>query len=211
MRSRLLAIGLSSLFAALSLFCFIDPTPAYADSAEEPGIPSKSERRDGWIVGIGVLGGRPINSDCPDCYSSMGAGMDLQVGRMLSPRLALLLDTHGLAVGSSQVDAYGATANVLVQGVVAIAVQYWPVNRLWIKGGIGQGDVRGSATMASPTGGSVDVTETEAGLGFLAAAGFELYQGDPLGVSLHARYAGIEGAGLNRGNLLLGVGLAWYL
>jgi hypothetical protein len=211
MRSRLLAIGLSFAVAVLTLSQVIEATAAYAASDDDPGVGSNREGwRDGWVLGIGFLGGIPINNDCPDCYTSFGVGMNAHLGRMLNPRMALMLDTHGVAVGRSEIDVYGATANALVQGVAAIAVQYWAGERLWIKGGIGMGEVRGSATVVSPSGASVDILETEKGFGTLAAAGYELYQGQTMGVNLHARYAGIYGDGLSRASLVLGLGVAWY-
>jgi hypothetical protein len=89
---------------------------------------------------------------------------------------------------------------------VAIAGQYWVGRRLWIEGGLGGGEVRQSAAAS----GSFDIIETESGLGTLAAVGYELLQRRSLGLSLHGRYAGIHGDGLNRANLVLGLGVAWY-
>jgi hypothetical protein len=113
-------------------------------------------------------------------------------------------------VGRSKIEQPDAEANALVQGVVGIAAQYWTSPRTWIKGGIGRGEVRASATVPSDNGMSVDITETESGLGSLAAVGYELYQGSSLGVSVHVRYAGIHGDQLSRASLVLGVGVSWY-
>lgn len=215
MKTKCLVIGLSSLVAGLTFSHVIDATPAIADSDENPAVVSADdEARNRWVLGIGILGGRPVNNDCADCYTSFGVGMYAELGRMLTPRLALMLDTHAVAVGQSDVDTGGVTgtvsANVQVQGVVAIAVQYWPSERFWIKGGIGQGEVRGSATVVAPSGASADILETQTGFGTLAAAGYELYHGPKLGVELQARFAGLHGDGLNRGNLVLGLGVGWY-
>ena len=60
---------------------------------------------------------------------------------------------------------------VLVQGVVAVALQWQPAERFWIKGGLGRGEVRGSSTVVSATGAEVELTDTETGLGTTAAQG----------------------------------------
>lgn len=172
---------------------------------------SKNEAwRERLVLGLGVLGGRPINNDCADCYWDVGAGMVFEVGWMLTPRLALMLDTHAVAVGHSEIEGYDDENNLMVQGVVAIGVQYWTSQRVWIKGGIGGGEVRESATVTSPEGRSFDIIEKETGFGTLAAVGYELYQGRKFGLDLHARYAGIHRSGLSRADLVIGLGLAWY-
>lgn len=211
MRNRLSFLRFSSFVALLVLSQVIDATTAFAASGDDPRTESKNEGwRDGWVLGIGILAGKPLNYDCADCYTTMGVGMNVQLGRMLNPRLALMLDTHGVAVGQSEIPGYEAEANVMVQGVVALAVQYWAGDRLWLKAGMGRGEVRQSVTVLSPSGASVDIIDNQGGLGTLAAAGYELYQGQTMGVNLHLRYAGIHGGDMNRGSLVLGLGLAWY-
>ena len=212
MNIRLRITGHNIRVCVLAFCMAITAIPAYGESVKSPDLKSKQvDWRDGWLLGIGVIGGRPINNDCSDCYTSVAAGMGVQIGYMLNPRLALMLDTHGLAVGTSQIEGYGVSANVLVQGVAAVAVQYWPARRFWIKGGFGRGEVRGSATVVSPTGGSIDIIETEVGLGFLAGVGFELYQGQTMAVNLQTLYAAIQGNDLSRGSFIVGLGFAWYL
>lgn len=187
----------------------------YAHVAPPPGPqaakPKRDRWRNRWVLGVDALGGWPINNDCADCYWNMGAGADFQVGRMITPRLGLMLDTHAVAVGRSEIEGYDdAEANAKVQGIVALAAQYWTSRRTWIKGGFGRGEARESVTVSSPEGDSFDITETETGFGILAAAGYELYQGRALGASVHARYAGIFGGNLSRASVVLGLGVAWF-
>jgi hypothetical protein len=162
-------------------------------------------------MGVGFLSGHPVNNDSSDPYWNVGAGADFQVGWMITPRFALMMDTHAIAVGHSDIPGVAPEENNLkVQGVVVIAAQYWTGERFWIKGGVGRGEVRESATVSPPGSRSYDIVETERGWGTLAAVGYELYQGQSIGLNLHARYAGLHSDGLSRANLVLGFGIAWY-
>jgi hypothetical protein len=198
--------GYSSIVAGLG-FGWYPNSESVEGGVTEPKV---SMWHDRWVLGLGVLAGLPINNDCSDCYWDAGAGASFQVGWMLTPRLALMMDTHAAAVGESNLEHPGAEANALVQGVVVLGAQYWTSPRIWVKGGIGHGEVRASATIPSDNGMSVDITETESGFGSLAAVGYEFYQGDSLRLNVNAQYAGIHGDQLNRANLVLGVGMAWY-
>jgi len=202
--------GYSSLVAGLGFGWYPNTTSIDTFGEETAPEPKARQWRDRWILGLGALGGRPINNDCSDCYWDAGAGMAFQVGWMVTPRLALMMDTHGVAVGDSRLQGFEEDGNALVQGVVAVALQYWAAQRVFLQGGIGGGEVRASATVTSDNGASVDVTETETGLGTLAAVGYEFYQGESFGWNVQARYAGIHGDALSRASLLLGVGVGWY-
>ena len=120
-----------------------------------------------------------------------------------------MLDTHGVAVGRSEIQGYDEENNALVQGVVAVAAQYWVGERLWLKGGVGGGELRASATVTSGSR-PFDIIETETGFGMLAAVGYEFYQGRNLGMSVDAQYAGIHGGDLNRATFVLGLDVVWY-
>ena len=211
MRHRRLLSELTCLLAALLICQTMQTAQAFAASPGTSGTNPKSPGwREGWVVGIGILGGGNVDSDCSNCYAPLGAGIHAQVGRMINPRLALLLDTHGTAVRRPDRENYGAASDVLVQEVAALAVQVWPGERLWIEGGIGGGEVRGSAYLMSPNGTSSKIIETQTGLGVLAAVGYEVFRSEAVGLNLHARWAGTYADNLSRGNLLFALGLAWY-
>ena len=185
-------------------------TPSYPE-AEARTEPRGDDWRNGWVLGIGPVGGVPINNDCDGCEQSpMTLGMAMQVGRMLTPRLALMLDTHAVAVGQADVEVAGISTTSVVQGVAAIALQYWPSERLWLKGGIGHGEAQGTVAVLDAFGGSVDLKAEETGFGMLLAAGYEIYQGGLFALDLHVRYAGMHLEPKYRGNLALGLGFAWY-
>lgn len=209
MKKHLVFIRVISLLAFLVLSHFVNATPAYASPVDSEAEPANDESRGRFFVGLEALAGRPIDYDDAGRYWDVGGGMAFQVGWMFTPRLALMLDTHGVAVGRSDIQGYPAENNALVQGVVAIAAQYWVGRRLWIKGGIGGGELRASATVTSGTR-PFDIIETETTFGALAGVGYELYQGRTIGLNVDARYAGIYGSGLNRATLVLGFGVVWY-
>lgn len=98
---------------------------AAGEIAESSASVSEEERpRDGWVLGIGPLAGVPLNNDCTDCSSSGAFGLDMQLGRMLNPGLALILNTHEVGVGRSDVAAGRVSTSSVVQGVAAIALQW---------------------------------------------------------------------------------------
>ena len=171
----------------------------------------RSGWRDGWVIGIGPIFGYPLNNNCPDCTTTPAFGMEMQLGRMLSPRLGLMLDVHAAAVGQSDVSVAGVSNTAVVQGVVAAAVQWWPAQRWWLKGGIGHGEAQGAVTAVGAGGATLDLTAEETGIGMTAASGYELVQKEHFALDLHLRYAGIHTEPKYRGTIVLGLGLAWYL
>lgn len=213
MRNLLIVLG-----ATATLTWAQNATAQLPERPREPGKTTEAKSvsdergwRDGWLLGIGPLGGLPLNNNCTDCSTSPAFGMDMQIGRMLNPRLALMLDTHGVAVGRSDVAAYNISTTSVVQGVAAFAVQWWPAERVWVKGGIGHGEAQGTVTVFDAFGASVDLTAKETGFGMTTAAGYELVQGKTFALDAHVRYAGIHTDTKYRGSLVVGVGFAWFL
>lgn len=213
MRTRWIVLAaVSVVLWTAPAFAQVPASPGVA-KMETPGRAATDEKSwtDGWMVGIGPVGGQPLNSNCTDCSSSPAFGMEMRIGRMLTPRVALMLDTHAVAVGRSDVAASGVATTSVVQGVAAAAVQWWPVDRFWLKGGIGHGEAQGTVTAIGVYGGSVDLIAKETGFGMIAATGYELYQGTSFRLDASLRYAGIHTDVKYRGNLLLGLGFGWYL
>lgn len=196
----------STLLAASSLLLALTVSLAHADEAKE----KKGGWTSGWRVGIGPVGGVPLNGECEDCTNSGAFGMDFRIGRMFTPKLQLLLDTHGAAIGRSDVGTYGIETTSVVQGVVAISAQYWPAEKFWLKAGIGHGQAEGVVTVIGVTG-SVDLTAKDEGFGMIAATGYDFYEGRLLIIDASLMYAGIHAETKYRGNLLLGIGFNWKL
>ncbi len=99
-------------------------------------------------------------------------GMDLKVGYMLNPRLAILLTSN---VSIYDYSGFGRDRKRDF-GVLSPSIQYWLKDKLWILGGIGiGGDNPVFWDIENP---DIEPLETTyySGLGLVASAGYELYQ-----------------------------------
>ena len=74
-----------------------------------------------------------MSASCDGCDIRASIGLDLHVGGMLSPRLALLFDASGAASYTTAFVQTRYVTNLLYAG----AAQYWLLPRFWIKGGLG--------------------------------------------------------------------------
>ena len=202
---RLLFAVLISLSLSLATAAVAQNTDeTTSSSASVPTAASGSGERDGLVIGMGVFAGNGLESD-----ASVAAGMGIQIGWMLNPRLAIMLDTHGAAVGSSQVTATDVSSSVRVRAVAAPSIQWWATKRFWLRGGIGLGQIEGATTAIGivPT---AEIEETKKGLGASIATGFELYQGPLFALDVHARYATVQADGTGYSTVLFGLGFVWY-
>jgi hypothetical protein len=147
--------------------------------------------RSGFIIGVGVGGGRIT---CDGCESLDGPAVEFHVGGMLNESSAIVLD--GNVVAKSEGD------DTLYSIVNTAAIQYWLSDAAWVKGGIGFG------VLQIDFGGGGSLSSDE-GLGFTAAAGFEIIQMTKVAIDLQARYstAKIEGGRVNNLSLVLGFNL----
>src|SRR5262245_35007070 len=93
-------------------------------AAEEPA-PAAPSVREGFLIGFSLGFGSAY--PCDVCANFGG---DFHVGAFATKKLAVLGEIG--AVGSDE-----EGAGLLL---AAIAVQYWPHERFWIKGGLGIGD-----------------------------------------------------------------------
>jgi hypothetical protein len=119
--------------------------------------------RSGLVVGVG-LGFGGINAhDCGDVCGGAGA-FELHIGGMIAPRVALVGDFwfQGRSIPNSDASA--------VHSLYTLALQYWPADIVWIKGGIGGANMDVSSNIDGFTYGS------ENGPGLLGAVGVEFFQ-----------------------------------
>ncbi len=144
----------------------------------------------------------PIRCDGCD-YEPASIGLDLHIGAMLSPRLAILGE---YAVTAQQLDGFGNTT--LNQHMVLAAAKLWLLPSLWIKGGLGvaildltfdDGFVRANKTI-------------DTGVGSVAAIGIELLSTPRYALDLQLRLASgnYESFDTNVNSGLLQVGVAWF-
>lgn len=120
--------------------------------------------RDGITIGVGFgIGHMMCSDDGCDGFTEAGT-VDLHLGSMFSPRLALMLDVWGLG--------HGDQGFTLTNGFATVGLQGWIIPRLWIKGGVGI--ARTSLSYDSDFIDIEDKSSTDPGL--LVAAGFEVIQ-----------------------------------
>lgn len=138
--------------------------PARAQ-AEQPGqyyVAPEATVRSGWNVGFGVGGGH-ISCEGDGCEDVTEAGsLDLHVGYMLRPRLRAFGEIWAMAHKEDDV----TISHTIVTG----GLQYWILNRLWVKGGIGFANAR---FVYDGVFADVD-TQTENVLAVAGAIGFEV-------------------------------------
>jgi len=200
---------LISCLVFLVVWCPALAVAQHPDGVSETDLPVRPSTvtpvgRTGLLLGFDLFAGNGLESN-----AAVASGLGMQVGWMLRPRLAVMLDTHGTAVGSSQIDATEVSSSVRVRALIAAAMQWWPTERLWLRGGLGPARVEG-VTASVGIVPSAGIEETKSGFGMTMVSGFELYQGSLFALDLHARYTGIQAAGKGYNDLVAGLGFAWY-
>jgi len=156
---------------------------AFADEA-------RASERKGFIFGVAVGGG---GIKCDDCESMNGPASALYLGGMVTDKLAIVVDGSGILKTEDDVD--------LTSIVSGIAAQYWVSPRVWVKGGVGAGQLGVSSGKVSET--------SDLGLGFLGGAGVEIVQKKKFTLDLQVRFttAKIEGDRVNNVSALFGFNL----
>jgi len=118
-----------------------------------------------------------LTASCDGCDEIYyGPGLHFNIGWQLTPNLGIFLDGGGLGVDP---DTDGQAT--LVQAVVAVGVQYWIQQPIWLKAGIG------SAQLSIYSDFLEDETETVFGL--LLAAGYEIVSQPGFSVDAEFRIA----------------------
>lgn len=189
----LLAPLLGSLVLAHGSAAAQEPAPAgqYYAPAPEPV-------RSGWNFGVG-LGGGDISCEGGACDGvTEAASLSLQVGNMVRPRLRV--------VGDIWVMIHSEDNFTLTHSIVTGGVQFWVINRLWLRGGIGLAQAR-----ARYDGLLVDVEDqTESVLGVSGAIGFEVYSKRTLAIDIEARGGTGFYDDVRARNASLGAAITWY-
>jgi hypothetical protein len=151
-------------------------------AAQEPAAPAPaSPGREGFLIGFSL--GFGSAHPCDVCANFGG---DFHVGAFAKKNLAVLGEIG--AVGSDD-EGEGLL-------LAAIAVQYWPRERFWLKGGIGIGD-----SLAN----EFDRPD-ERKWGAMAAAGYEVTRKGRFAFDVQARGA-VAG---DRRSVGLNLGFHWY-
>jgi hypothetical protein len=170
------------------------PPPGYY--AQPVGAPAPSPERRGFLIGFSLGGG---SITCDECNESLsGIALDIHLGGMITPQLALMFDGMGVA---HTLEGGGGT---LINVVDTIAAQYWVSPQFWIKGGIGVGRLSVSDSDGE------EVAASETGSAAMIGAGYELVSSRTFALDLQLRgaVAHYDGTDVQMGSLNLG--LNWY-
>lgn len=192
-----MSLSLLRFAPALALVCAAgavaaEPGRYYAESPED-------SVRSGWNVGVG-LGGGEISCGGPGCDGVTEAGsLDLQVGRMLRPRLRAVLDIWGMAHSEDELKVN--------QTIITAGLQYWIVNRLWVRGGLG------TARAAFTYDGMLGDTETDDAqtvFGLAGGIGVELMSRRTFALDVELRGGTGFYDDIRAHNGAFAIGLTWY-
>lgn len=179
---------MKALFVALATLL---PAAALAD-APARSAPSRTGITAGLSLGAGV-----IASSCEGCDSLAGPAVEFHLGWGLSQRFALVYE--GSAVAHTG-DGFGSEMSMVLAG----AVQYWVLPRMWLRAGIGVAQLELREGVFGQNESSFSA------LGLVAGAGYELYSAGRFVFDVHARVTTgfYEDNRVTNGSVVIGVN--WY-
>jgi hypothetical protein len=168
------------------------PPPPYAPPPEPAGF-----HRSGFIIGVSLGAGSMGCSDCEDSDSLDGVALEIHLGGMVSPNVALMFDGSGVA---HSFEGGGTLTHV----VDTFAAQVWASDRLWFKGGIGIGQLSVS------DGNSSSRLRSDTRIAGMLALGVELFQARSSALDLQLRGAAtsFSDGTMTNGSIL--IGYSWY-
>lgn len=192
-----MSLSLLRLVPALAILLAAGPAAAepgrYYAEAPEASI------RSGWNFGFG-LGGGEISCGGPGCDGVTEAGsLDLQLGRMLRPRLRAVLDVWGMAHSEDDLKVN--------QTIVTAGIQYWIVNRLWVRGGLGT--ARAAFTYDGALG-NTESDDAQTVLGLAGGIGFEVMSRRSFALDVELRGGSGFYRDIHAHNGAFTLGLTWY-
>jgi hypothetical protein len=153
------------------------PPPGYQQPNYGPPAPIGIQR-DGFVIGFSLGAGVLTNDQCDSCESLEGGALELHLGFMVTPQLALLVEGFGVSHTEQNL--------TLSQTMGVVAAQYWLTPKLWIKGGLGSGHLSLSNDQGQ------ELATSEEGAGAMIAAGYEVYQGRSFAVDVSLRSAAVS-------------------
>jgi hypothetical protein len=145
------------------------------------------------VLGAGIGFGGIHASDCDNCGG--GFAWEFHLGGMVNPRFGLMFDVSEVIRPVN--DGFG---DDLTNTIYTVAGQFWLVDRLWVKGGVGLGHISFSG----------DLTGDDTAGAVMGGLGIEVLQSYWFAMDLQARvsYAGYSGGGATNGMGL--IGFNWY-
>lgn len=195
------------------------------------GAHAQSVDRRGFLFGISAGGGGMLRGDgvvgdetlaiLYDAGRDLPSfGFDMQIGWMIANNVAVIgigsfdfgmesgPDVPVLLRTGDGTAVMVADDHYMFSAVLAGGVQYWLASRLWIRGGIGFGDLERDFNQ---TNGSLAITLARTtNFAVLAATGVEIVQRGPLAVDLQVRYSTYSVQGMRVQNVAVMAGLNFY-
>ena len=131
----------------------------------------------------------------------MGWRLQLHVGGMLTPRLAVLAELWAVIAPREECRRNVCETDAISQVNVGIAAQFWITRRFWLKGGFGT-----SKLVEEPGQGDAD------GIAISGAIGFEVFSSPYLAIDVQLRGAIGSYKGLDDriGQFHVQVGFSWF-
>lgn len=172
---------------------------ARAQPAGEPPV-ARPERK-GLLLGFGVNAGNlSCESEGDECNGVTEAGgIDLHIGTMLRPRLAVVGEVWPMAHTEDNV--------TITHVITTIGLQYWLTPGLWIRGGVGGAYAR--FTYARIIALSDDTETVPAVMG---AVGYEVLAGRrfTMDVQLRGGTGFYQDRAVKASNAGIALGFTWY-
>jgi hypothetical protein len=145
----------------------------------------KAIQRKGFVFGTSYGAGYSVLNFPDKHQSGSGLALDVKLGYMLKPDLALLLTTN---VSIYDYSGFGRDRKRDF-GILAPSVQYWVNEKVWVLGGAGLGGDNPVFWDIEYENVDSDPLETKYfnGLGLVTAVGYEFYQRNAFALDLKAK------------------------
>lgn len=190
---------------SLSLLRLVPPliataiaVPAAAETGRYYAENPDASVRSGWNLGFG-LGGGEISCTGPGCDDVTEAGsLNLQIGKMLRPRLRAVADLWFMAHSEEDFTVH--------QTLLTAGFQYWIINRLWLRGGVGL--ARAGFTYDGDLADSDD--ENHSTIGLAGGIGFEILSRRTFALDLELRGGTGFYDDVRAHNGAFTIGFTWY-
>ncbi len=151
----------------------------------------------GLSLGYGIM----TSEECNGCDSLDGLGIDLHVGWMLSPQLAVVLEGFGV---SHTEDGGGNRTQTLTQTAGLVGAQFWITPQVWLKGALGSGHL----SLTNDSGEAL--ARSEDGGAAMIAAGFEVLQSGNFALDIQLRAGAVAYERETMSMSALTLGANWY-
>ncbi|MBN2778213.1 MAG: hypothetical protein JXR36_11250 [Bacteroidales bacterium] len=152
----------------------------------------KAIQRKGFVFGTSYGTGYSILKFPDKNQSELGFALDVKLGYMIKPDLALLLSSN---VSIYDYSGFGRDRKRDF-GILAPSVQYWVNDKFWVLGGVGLGGDNPVFWDIDFENVDTDPLETKYynGLGFVTAVGYEIYQRKNMALDLKTKisYRNVE-------------------